>query len=73
MAAANISGNLPLTSILEYLDVELKEYKENRKRCLNEGDQILNSHHLLCCGIKASATKIPINNRYGQSLRYGST
>ena len=54
MAVSQACGSLPLASILDYLEVEFKEYKEGSKRCLNEGEAILNSHHIVCCGVKAN-------------------
>ena len=45
---------LEISVLLEYLEAGFEGYKEHRFRCLKEGEAILNSRHLLCCGIDAS-------------------
>ena len=49
-----MSVRLDLSTILEFLEAEFQGYKEHRVRCLKEGEAILNSSHLLCCGVDAA-------------------
>ncbi|XP_043212915.1 uncharacterized protein LOC122389961 [Amphibalanus amphitrite] len=46
--------HLGLDVILDFLEAEFQGYKEGRVRCLKEGESILNSKHLLCCGVDSS-------------------
>ena len=48
-----MASYLSLSTILEFLEAEFQGYKERRVRCLKEGEAILNSSHLLCCGVDA--------------------
>ena len=43
---------LTLGHILDYLDASEEDVKSNSRRCLTEGDAIVNSHHLIHVGLK---------------------
>lgn len=45
---------LTLGHILDYLDATEQDVKTNSRRCLTEGDAIVNSHHLIHVGLKNS-------------------
>lgn len=44
---------LSLEHILKYLDARTEQLSEKSRRCIVEGESIVNSNHLLCCGLKA--------------------
>ncbi|XP_043210531.1 uncharacterized protein LOC122375293 [Amphibalanus amphitrite] len=44
---------LSLEHILKYLDASAEQVSDGSRRCLVEGESIVNSNFLLCCGIKA--------------------
>ena len=46
---------LSLEHILKYLDAGAEQMAEGSRRCIVEGESIVNSNHLLCCGLKAEA------------------
>lgn len=46
-----MSFHLGLSTILDFLEAEFQGFKEHRVRCLKEGEAILNSSHMLCCGV----------------------
>ena len=50
-----MASYLSLSTILQFLEAEFQGYNERHVRCLKEGEAILNSLHLLCCGIDADA------------------
>lgn len=45
---------ITLAHILDYLDAGEQDLKSNCRRCLTEGDAIVNSHHLIHVGLKDS-------------------
>ena len=44
---------LSLEHTLKYLDASQAQAVEGSRRCIVEGERILNSNHLLCCGLKS--------------------
>lgn len=50
---------LSLVDIIEYLNSELKggEVKDGNRRCLKEGEAIVDSRHIIFCGVQSNEEK----------------
>ena len=42
---------LSLVDILEYLNAEMKDMEDGSRRCLKEGEAIVQSKHIIYCGL----------------------
>lgn len=45
---------LSLIDILEYLNAEMKDVEDGSRRCLKEGEAIVQSKHIISCGLMHS-------------------
>lgn len=45
-------GELSLGDIIRHI-----RSREKRIRCIIEGEEVLNAHHIICCGVKACSTQ----------------